>query len=142
MGRWRTARADLYPFRAADTGRWTWTVGGLLEWECGPIGSGWIIGIEQGFTSDLGSIPRLARFLFNPADPQCARAYLLHDKINTATREALPYWLDGMSSQFAASQLYEAFAVDGVGLINRELQFYGVLMGIAFNERVIQREVR
>ena len=35
--------------------------------------------IPQGFVTDGGSIPRWIWFLFNPMDPDCFPAYLLHD---------------------------------------------------------------
>jgi hypothetical protein len=124
----------LYPFIATDTGIWTWVVGEPLIWEVGPPGSGWLITIQPGFTSDLGSIPWWSRIVFNPANPQVARAYLLHDFINSLTRCELPHWVNSYGSQFAASQFYEAMVIDNVGLLNRKIQFIAVILGIAKSE--------
>lgn len=126
MSRFLT-RPTLYPFRAADTGLWTWTVDAPLLFELGPLGSGLVIACEPGFTSDLGSVPLWARWLFNPADPQCARAYLVHDR---ALRD-IPL---GLSAQLAAAALYDALVLDGVAPWNRKLQTAGVVLGIAREE--------
>lgn len=124
----------IYPFQAADTGKWTWTVGEPLVFEVGPAASGHLITVEPGFTSDLGSIPWFARWLLNPANPRCARAYLLHDKINELTSHVLPHWLNGYSSQFAAACLYEALAIDGEPEFSRKAQFFGVAAWIGKRE--------
>ena len=128
MGRFLTT-PTIYPFKALDTGRWTWAIAEPLVWEVGPIGSEWFITAEAGFYSDLGSIPAWLRWMFNPADPACARPYLLHDKINAMI--VIPRWIDGHTSQFAASQLYEALAFEGVPMLSRVAQFAGVVVGIA-----------
>lgn len=125
------SRPSIIPFKAADTGRWAWTVDDPLLFEVGPSGSGLIIEVEQGFSSDLGSIPPLLRWVFNPADPQCAPAYLVHDKVNQLTGTVMPHRLNGYSSQFAAACLYEALALCDVPMWSRKLQYAGVTVGIA-----------
>lgn len=121
----------IYPYRAKDTGRWAWAFDDPLGLELGRRGSGWELWTEPGFTTDLGSIPGLARIVINPADPQCARAWGMHDHCNRLTQEVLPNWMEGHSSQFAVGVLYECLALDEVPLWNRKLQFFAVAAGIA-----------
>lgn len=120
----------IYPFKAADTGRWTWAVDSPLGFEVGPRGSGLELWTVPGFYSDLGSIPWLLRSLINPADPQCARAWLMHDWCNKLTGDVMPDWLDGFGSQFAAAVLYEGLKLDEVPKAKRIAQYLGVVAWI------------
>ncbi len=123
---------NMHPFRDED-GTWLWAVssdfGFVLGDEDGPL-----FLVEQGFVTDLGTIPWWMRWLFNPAASDCARAYVLHDYINTLTA-GRPPGLDVWSSQIAAAVLYEALAFDGVPFWSRLIQFAGVFLGIAKAER-------
>lgn len=124
-------RTVIAPFKDG-AGKWWWATSGEIAWEVGPPGSGWFVVIPEGFLTDLGSIPGIVRWLFNPADPQCARAYVLHDYLLSGL--VRPNWLDGISSQQAAAHLYEAMAFDGVSMNSRKAQFFGVMLGIAASE--------
>lgn len=123
----------IFPFKD-EKGKWWWATSGEISFQVGDLSSMLWITIEQGFLTDLGSVPAAVRWLFNPADPAAAPAYVLHDWINKQTREALPNWLDGWSSQFAAAILYEALACNDVPLWSRKLQYMGVVLGIAKDE--------
>ncbi len=128
MSRWTDAKLALAPQRDA-AGRWQWTVTAPLVWEVGHLGSGFVITVPVGFTSDLGSIPAWLRWLFTGHDADSVKAYLLHDFILLPEHRAM-----GWSSQFAASQLYDAMRADDVALWSRRLQYHGVNLGIASDE--------
>lgn len=103
-------------------GVWVWTLTEPLVWELGDIGSGFTITAPVGFSTDLGTIPSWLRWLLNPADPQCAKAYILHDWVLKSF---------GVNCQFfAVSQLYEAMRADGVPAWKRVIHYFGVLSGI------------
>lgn len=119
-----TTHGALYPFRAADTGLWTWALAEPLVWEvrtaAGEVTDEIIV--PTNFLTDLGSIPWWGRWLFNPADPQCAKAYVLHDWV-------LALW--GPERQLeAAGVMREALAALGVSEGRRKLQVLGVVAGI------------
>lgn len=135
MGRFmKDKNTVIMPFKD-EKGKWWWATSGEITWHAGPIGwMGWDITIPQGFLTDLGSVPAAVRWLFHPADPQAAAAYVLHDYINKLTQESLPDWSVNFSSQFAAAVLYEALAANGVPLWSRKAQYLGVVLGIAKNE--------
>lgn len=129
-------RPTIYPYRAADTGRWSWAIDRELIVRIGPDGEGVELIVPATFTSDLGSIPAPLRWLFNPADPQCAVAYLVHDYVlsllaRDEPTDPRPPWLQNWSSQVAAGLLYELLALEGVARWSRKAQFAGVLLGIA-----------
>lgn len=117
-----TGSCAVYPFLAADTGKWAWALSEPLVWEVrGPTGSFDIV-VPAGFLSDLGSIPWFGRIFINPADPQLAKAFVLHDYILEAF---------GPEKQpFAASQLYEALRALGCSELKRKLISAAVLAAI------------
>lgn len=129
MSRWTDPNIQIAPYRRADTGKWEWAVSRPLVWEVGHEGSGFLITVKEGFSTDLGSIPRWLRWLFSGHDPQCVKAYVLHDFILLPENRAR-----GWSSQFAASQLCDAMRADGVPAWSRRLQYHGVSLGIALSE--------
>lgn len=90
----------IYPFRAADTGRWTWATGEPLIWQVRGISQNFTIVVPPGFYTDLGTIPWFGRIFINPADPQLVKAFILHDYILAEYGPAC--------QPFAASQLYES----------------------------------
>jgi len=119
-----TSHGALYPFQAADTGLWTWALADPLIWEvrdaAGTVTSEIIV--PAHFITDLGSIPWWARWLFSPADPQCAKAYVLHDFV-------LMTW--GPERQLEAAGLaYQAMKALGVCLWRRLLQTAAIIAGI------------
>jgi hypothetical protein len=96
--------------------------------ETGPVFT-----VARGFETDLGSIPAVLRVIWNPSNPRCARAYVLHDWINKLTDHRPPgagVW----TSQLAAAVLYEALALAGEPLWSRKAQYLGVVLGIAKSE--------
>ncbi len=90
--------------------------------------------VPQGFETDLGSIPGILRWIWNPSNPRCARAYVLHDYINTLT-DSRPPGPGVWSSAIASMILYEALALDGEPYWSRAAQAVGVFLGIAKRER-------
>lgn len=119
-----TTHGAVYPFRAADTGQWSWALAEPLIWEVrdasGAVTS--LIAVPAHFLTDLGSIPAWGRWLFNPADPQCAKAYILHDW-------ALVTW--GTDRQIeAAGIFYQAMVALGVPRWRRVLQTLVIIAGI------------
>lgn len=117
-----TGSGAVYPFRAADTGRWEWVLAENLIWEVRGPEAMFTIVIPAGFLTDLGSIPWYGRWLINPADPQLAKAFILHDHILRAF---------GPEKQpFAASQLYEALRALDAPRWKRKLITVAVIVGI------------
>lgn len=117
-----TGSGAVYPFRAADTCKWEWVLAEDLSWEVrGPEAMLTIV-IPAGFLTDLGSIPWCGRWLINPADPQLAKAFILHDYILRAF---------GPEKQpFSASQLYEALRALDAPRWKRKLVTAAVIVGI------------
>jgi hypothetical protein len=81
-----------------------WALAAPLPFEAGKKGSGLLITVPAGFTSDLATIPRFARWWLNPADARFAKAAILHDYLLS----------QGYSPAFAAAVFYEALLADGV----------------------------
>lgn len=117
-----------------EQGKPIWITSEEFTYEIGPKNSGWTITVPRGFETDLGSIPRLVRWLWNPSNPRCARAYVLHDYINQLTGQFMPNWAEGVSSQFAAAILYEVLTLEGEPLWSRKTQYFGVCLGINKHE--------
>lgn len=117
-------RVSIYPFKAADTGLWTWALAQPLTWEI-TDGAGVVTGhiiVPAEFLTDLGSIPPFLRWLFNPADPRCAAAYVLHDWV-------LHVW--GSERQVeAAGLMHQALRSVGEDKWSRLAQIAGVLAAI------------
>ena len=129
MSRWTDSSITLAPYQRADTDAWEWAVSAPLVWEVGHLGSDFQITVPMGFSTDLGSVPAWLRWLFSGHDPQCVKAYVLHDFILLPQNRAR-----GWSSQFAAAQLIDAMRVDGVPRWSRRLQYHGINLGIAQGE--------
>jgi hypothetical protein len=75
-----------------------------LRWEVGSEGSGLWLEVPPGRVFDV-SVPRLARWLFNPHDPRFRRAAALHDEMLVL----------GWSRLTAGAEFAEALRADGVG---------------------------
>lgn len=117
-----TGSGAVYPFKAADTGQWAWALAEPLVWEVRGPEATFTITVPAGFDTDLGSIPAWARWLINPADPQLAKAFVLHDYILRAF---------GPEKQpFAASQLYEALRALDCPHWKRKVIVTAVVIGI------------
>jgi len=117
-----TGSGAVYPFKAANTGCWTWVLAEPLTWEVRWPDRTWTITVPALFETDLGSIPWWCRSLFNPADPQASKAYILHDWI-------LKTW--GPEEQFfAAGELRKALRALNVAEWKRKAQLIGVTAGM------------
>ena len=103
---------------------WAWILSSPLVWEVGDA-AGEIadeIEVPLGFFTDLGTIPSFGRWLFNPADPQCAQAFILHDWL-------LIQW--GPERQIeAAGVLYQALRALAVRKWQRIIIVLAVIAGI------------
>lgn len=98
----------LWPFRD-DAGKWWWCVVGSFY-----IGS---YLVEDGFVTDLASIPGPLRWLLNPYTPDTAIAAAGHD------------WLlqIGIEERVAAGLFYERMTFDQVSRPKRIAYFFGVI---------------
>lgn len=77
--------------------------------------------IDQGFTTDGASIPRVAWGLVgHPFDERYIRAALLHDAL---------YAAEIMARRDADEEFRAALERDGVGLVRRNLFFFSVRCG-------------
>lgn len=79
-----------------------WSVSRPFVFWSGEEGAGLAVAVEAGFLTDLGSIPRVARLIFEPADPRWAAAFVTHDKLCE---------LAGFPRVVAAAVFLEAMAV-------------------------------
>lgn len=132
-----TENLSIEPFPDLVNGKWVWKwcLTSDLHWEVGHKGSGLWVTVPDGFVTDLASIPAAARWLFNPNDPQTAKAAAVHDWL-TPTREeraagaGRPLW-DGRT---AAGEFYACLTADGVKPVRRKLYYFAVVLGIAADE--------
>lgn len=119
-----TTHGAIYAFRAADTGLWTWVLAEPLIWEVRDA-TGFVtdlISVPTDFLTDLGTVPWWGRWLVNPADPQCAKAFILHDWL-------LASW--GPERQIeAAGVMYQAMKALGVAPWRRQMQLAAIIAGI------------
>lgn len=133
----QSQQLNIHPFKD-DAGKWWWAVSSDFAYVLGGDPAVYdeqyvLFVVPQGFLTDLGSIPWYVRWLFNPAASECARAYVLHDYVNSLTAQRPP-GMGVWSSQVAAAMLYEALAFDGVPYWSRLVQTLGVFLGIAKGE--------
>lgn len=56
-----------------------WSLASDMVWEIGKRDSGHAYTVPAGFITDLASIPRLARWIFDRGDARLAKAAILHD---------------------------------------------------------------
>jgi hypothetical protein len=105
-----------------------------LYWHTRLCGQDHAILIEEGFYTDLGTIPPIARLFINPADPQYVYGWVLHDKILEIMNIELAAGVapdDTYSAQFAVSQMYEAMRYMSANKAGRKAQYWAVNFGIA-----------
>lgn len=95
-------------------GRWRLTA--PLAWEIGRKGSGLTFVAPSGFTTDLASIPLVARIAFDRGDARMAKAAILHDAMLAD---------EGWSPATAAAEFHGALAACGVA------RWRAVIMAIA-----------
>jgi hypothetical protein len=105
-------------FAIIPTPNGLWALAAPLPFEAGKKGSGLLITVPAGFTTDLASIPRFARWWLNPADARFAKAAIIHDYLLS----------QGYSKAFAAAVFYEALLADGVSRSKAHLMFKAVLI--------------
>lgn len=119
-----TKHGSVYPFLAEDTGQWAWVISEPIVWEVRDIQGDTTheIVIPKYFVTDLGTIPWWARWLINPADPQCAKAWILHDYVLETY---------GPERQIESSGiLYEALKALKIPKWKRKVQWLAVVAGI------------
>lgn len=124
MSRWTDPTIAIAPYKRADTGAWEWAVSDDLRWDLVFEGSPLSVTVPMGFSTDLGSIPAWLRWLFSGHDPQCVKAYILHDYLLLIRHER------GWSQQFCAGQMFDAMKADDVAPWSRRLQYHGVSLAI------------
>lgn len=95
----------------------SWQTARPLHYEIGLKGSGLLITVPQGYTTDLGTIPRILWMVLPPQDPTCAAAYVLHDYLCT--------WPE-FNRLTADSLFLEALQVLEVPCWKRTVLYYGV----------------
>ena len=105
-------------------GHWLWILAEPIVWQVhdaagNNTGS---ITVPDGFDTDLGSIPWFGRWLFSPADAQCAQAYILHDWL-------LDDWGKGRQIE-AAGVFYQALKALNVPQWRRMVQTVAVIAAI------------
>lgn len=130
-------RLEIGIFTDPTTGKKTWVTSRTFGFEVGgdfALGLGAMIVVPEYFETDLGTIPRWLRWLFNPSDPRYSRAFVVHDYVNMLTAKRPPgpgVW----SSQVAAGLLYDALRLDGAAILPATILTAGVFLGIAKAER-------
>lgn len=126
-------RLEIGIFTDPTTGRKTWVTSRAYGFVLGgdyETQDGLLFVVPEYFETDLGTIPAWLRWLFNPADPRYARAFVTHDYLNTLTAGRPPgpgVW----SSQVAAGVLYDALRLDGASVPAASAIAIGVFLGIA-----------
>ena len=97
-----------------ESGMWAWRLTAPLNWEIGYKDSGLWVTVPTGFTTDLMSIPPIARIFINRYDPATAKAACLHDWLRPTTEDILiqerPVW----DVQMAAGEFFHALKADKV----------------------------
>jgi len=126
-------RLEIGVYTDPTTGKKTWVTSRPYGFVLGDLG-GYLFVVDEYFETDLGSIPRWLRWLFNPSDPRYVRAYVTHDYVNSLTAKRPPgpgVW----SSIVAAALLYDALRLDGAAIWPASILTAGVFVGIAKAER-------
>lgn len=109
---------SIWSFRDQNTGIWKWAVVGPLVHEIGKPMSGFWLEVEEGFVSNLVTIPVWLRWLIDRNDPQTARASIIHD-----------YMLaHGFEQRMAAGEFYRALCEDGLPRLKRVAFYLAVLL--------------
>lgn len=115
-------------------GRCQWLLSSPLSYDVGAEGSGEVITVPAGATTDLASIPRWAWSLFPPDGPWL-KAAVVHDHLY---RTKGTCWLDGFNGRTRAKPytraesdaiLKEAMAVLGVPAWKRSVIYAAVRVG-------------
>lgn len=110
-------------------GRVQWTVIDDVPYEVGAEGSGVVIYIEKGATTDLASIPRIAWSLLPPDGPW-TKAAVLHDAIYRLRGEVARIGHPAPFTRKEADQIFnEAMEVVGVDELPRKLIYKAVRAG-------------
>lgn len=130
-----TEQLTIGVFLDPTTGKRTWVTSRAFGYQLGDDGALPALIVVPAYTeTDLGSIPPWLRWVFTGHSPNAARAYVLHDYVNSLTAHRPPgegVW----SSQVAAAVLYEALRLDGEPVWSCIVQTAGVFLGIAAKER-------
>lgn len=95
-----------------------WALVGELRWELGKPGGGHWIEVEDGFITDLASIPGWLHWLINPFAPDTCRAAIIHDALLA----------QGYEQRVAAGEFYRALVADGVAVSKARMFLVAVLV--------------
>ena len=100
------------------TGDGRWTLVGNIVWHVGKTGSGFVLTVHDGFTTDLASIPHWAQWLLNPYAPDTTPAALVHDAL-----------LDqGVEYRVAAGEFYRVMTICKVPFWKRFIFYMAVVL--------------
>ncbi len=110
-----TDPTGIWPFK--DGGVWKWCLVSPLTWELGKPGSGFVLTIEEGFVSDLVTIPFWLHWLIDPNDPATARASIIHDALLA----------QGFEQRVSAGEFYRVLVDDGYPLWRARMFYAAVL---------------
>lgn len=111
-----TSHPSIWPFTI--DGIWKWAVVGPLVHEIGKPGSYFWLQVEEGFVSNLVTIPICLRWLVDRNDPQTARASIIHDALLA----------QGFEQRMAAAEFYRALCEDGLPRFKRVAFYLAVLL--------------
>lgn len=129
-----TEHLSIEPFQDEVDGKWIWKwcLTADLHWEVGHRGSGLWVTVPDGFVTDLASIPKVARWLFNPNEPSTAKAAAVHDWLTPTKAEsgARPLW----DCRASAGEFYACLRADRVSMFKRKLYYFAVVLGIAADQ--------
>jgi hypothetical protein len=96
-----------------------------LIWEADELGSGRIIVVPKGFTSDGASVPRLLWWFLPPWGDKSTRAAILHDYLRTMISRGTP--VDGIERWAQADwQFFLALRALKVNVVKALLAWLGV----------------
>jgi len=110
-----------------------WRLETPLIYEVGVLGSGDVITIPAGFTTDGTSVPRVLWALL-PTWGTYSRAAALHDYLCAALRAGNPHPL-APTWKRAAQIFYEAMVVEGTGQVIRFALYLGALIWARYRDR-------
>src|SRR3990167_515478 len=109
-----------------------WRLETPLIYEVGVLGSGDVITIPAGFTTDGTSVPRVLWALL-PTWGTYSRAAALHDFLCAALRAGRPHPL-AQTWKRAAQIFYEAMVVEGTGQVIRFALYLGALIWARYRD--------
>jgi hypothetical protein len=131
-----TDNLSIEPFPDYENGKkvWKWCLTAGLHWEVGYQGSGLWIVVPEGFVTDLASVPWWARWLRDPNRPETAKAAAVHDWMTPTKAERAAEYRPLWDNRTGAGEFYSCLKAGGLGLFERKLYYFAVVLGIARDE--------